>query len=163
VGKWYQIAHYPNRLQRDCASDATSTYTPRTDGRIGVLNECRTSEGRVKTVTATARPASENGPNSKLKVTLFWPISTQCWIIGLDPGYRWAVVGDPDRKYLWVLSREPQMEAGDYDSALETARVQGFDTGRLLKTEQTAAPRSPGFTATTSGRPNRASFAAPSY
>ena len=154
AGKWYEIAHYPNRFQRDCAADATATYTPRPDGKIVVLNECRTEEGQVKSMRATARPASENGPNTKLKVTFFWPFSGQYWIIGLDPDYRWAVVGDPDRKYLWVLNREPQMEDGEYERALETARAQGYDTGRLTKTEQTSVPRSPSSTVT-SNDPDR--------
>ncbi len=148
AGKWYEIAHYPNRLQRDCAADAASTYTPRPDGKIGVLNECRTTEGRIKSMRATARPADENGPNTKLKVTLFWPFSGQYWIIGMDPDYRWAVVGAPDRKYLWVLNREPRMDEADYERALEVVRAQGFDTGRLMKTAQTSAQRSPNSTVT---------------
>jgi apolipoprotein D and lipocalin family protein len=161
AGKWYEIAHFPNRLQRDCAADATSTYTPRPDGKIGVLNECRTKEGRVKTVRATARPADENGPNTKLKVSLFWPFSAQCWIIGIDPDYRWAVVGDPDRKYLWVLNREPQMDEGEYERALETARAQGFDTGRLTKTEQTSAPRLSNSTVTSNAPDRKPSWPRP--
>ena len=158
AGKWYEIAHYPNRLQRDCAADATSTYTPRPDGKIGVLNECRTEEGRVKSMRATARPVSENGPNTKLKVTLFWPFSGQYWIIGLDPDYRWAVVGDPERKYLWVFNREPQMAEGEYARALEAARAQGFDLGRLTKTAQTSVPRSPNSTATSNGPDRKPSW-----
>ncbi|MFB3777545.1 MAG: lipocalin family protein [Bryobacteraceae bacterium] len=137
AGKWYEIARYPNRFQRSCAGETTATYTLRPDGKITVLNECRTAEGKMKSAKGTARVASAKGPNTKLKVTFFWPFSGNYWIIGLDPDYRWALVGEPGRDYLWILSREPQMTEAAYAQVLEQARQQGYDTERLIKTPQT--------------------------
>jgi apolipoprotein D and lipocalin family protein len=134
AGKWYEIARLPNRFQRDCAGNTTATYTLRPDGKITVLNECRTAGGRVKSAKGTARVADAKGPTSKLKVTFFWPFSGNYWIIDLDPEYRWAVVGDPSRDYFWILSREPQLDAVLYQKIFERAKRQGFDTDRLLKT-----------------------------
>jgi apolipoprotein D and lipocalin family protein len=136
AGKWYEIARLPNRFQRDCAGDTTATYTLRSDGKITVLNECRTAGGRWKSAKGTARVADAKGPNTKLKVTFFWPFSGNYWIIHLDPEYRWAVVGEPGRDYLWVLSREPQLDAELYQQIVERVKQQGFDTGKLLKTPQ---------------------------
>ena len=70
AGKWYEIARLPNRFQKKCAGDTTATYTLRPDGRVGVLNECRRSDGRVASVRGTARAADSGGPNTKLKVSL---------------------------------------------------------------------------------------------
>jgi apolipoprotein D and lipocalin family protein len=134
VGKWYEIARLPNRFQRQCASDTTATYTLRPDGKLTVLNTCRTSEGRTKSAKGTARVADGIGPNTKLKVTFFWPFSGNYWIIDLDPGYRWAVVGEPDRRYFWILSREPRMNGALYEQILERAKQQGYDLAPLLKT-----------------------------
>ena len=78
-----------------------------------------------------------SGPNTKLKVTFFWPFSGNYWIIDLDPEYRWAVVGEPGRDYLWILSREPRLDAALYGQIIERARSQGFDTSKLIKTPQT--------------------------
>ncbi len=136
AGRWYEIARLPNRFQRDCASDTTATYTLRPDGKITVLNECRTAAGRVKSAKGTARVADSKGPNTKLKVTFFWPFSGNYWIIDLDPEYRWAVVGEPGRDYLWILSREPQLDAELYHQIVERAKQRGFDTGKLVKTRQ---------------------------
>ncbi len=58
------------------------------------------------------------------------------WIIDLDPEYRWAVVGEPGRDYLWVLSRDPQLDAELYRQIVDRATKRGFDTGKLLKTPQ---------------------------
>jgi apolipoprotein D and lipocalin family protein len=137
AGKWYEIARLPNRFQRHCASDTTADYTLRADGRITVVNACRTAEGRIKSATGTARVVSAGQPNTKLKVTFFWPFSGNYWIIDLDPDYRWAVVGEPGRKYLWVLSREPRLEETLYQQVLERAKQQGYDLAPLVKTRHT--------------------------
>ena len=136
AGKWYEIARLPNRFQRDCAGNTTATYTLRPGGKITVLNECRKADGRQKSAKGTARVADARGPNTKLKVTFFWPFSGNYWIIDLDPEYRWAVVGEPGRDYLWILSREPQLDAALYQQIVERAKQRGFDTGKLLKTRQ---------------------------
>jgi apolipoprotein D and lipocalin family protein len=138
AGKWYEIARLPNRFQRDCASNTTATYTLRPDGKITVLNECRTAGGRLKAAKGTARVADAKGPNTKLKVTFFWPFSGNYWIIDLDPEYKWAVVGEPGRDYLWILSREPRLDASLYRQLVERSKQRGFDTEKLLKTRQTS-------------------------
>jgi apolipoprotein D and lipocalin family protein len=137
AGKWYEIARLPNWFQRDCAMDVTATYALRPDGRITVVNECRTSRGKEKSAKGTARPASDKGPNTKLKVTFFWPFSGNYWIIELDTDYRWAVVGEPDRKYLWILSRESQMDEALFRQIVERAQRQGYDVTPLIKSKQT--------------------------
>jgi apolipoprotein D and lipocalin family protein len=136
AGKWYEIARLPNRFQRNCAGNVTATYTLRPDGKIGVLNECQTSDGKPKSAKGTARVASEDGPNTKLKVTFFWPFSGNYWILDIDPGYQWVLVGEPDREYLWILSREPVMDEKLYSQIVERARSQGYAVERLIRTRQ---------------------------
>jgi apolipoprotein D and lipocalin family protein len=58
------------------------------------------------------------------------------WILALGPDYTWAVVGTPSREFLWILSRTPAMSAASYAQALEVARGNGFDAGRLVRTPQ---------------------------
>jgi apolipoprotein D and lipocalin family protein len=137
VGTWYEIARLPNRFQRDCASDTAARYTMRPDGKIAVVNECRTADGRLKTVKGTAHVASKDGPNSKLRVTFFWPFYGDYWIIDLDPDYRWAVVGEPGRKYMWILARNPQMDEPLYRDIVERVRTKGYDLAKITKTRHT--------------------------
>ena len=75
-------------------------------------------------------------PPDRLKVTFWGPSSGNCWITDLDPEHRWAVIGEPGRDYLWILSREPQLDAALYQQIVERVRQQGFDIGKLLKTPQ---------------------------
>jgi apolipoprotein D and lipocalin family protein len=133
VGKWHEIARLPMWFQRNCASDTTATYTLRPDGRIDVLNQCRKADGSMISAKGTARVADPNGPNTKLKVSFFWPFSGDYWIVDLDPQYRWAVVGEPGRKNLWILAREPRMDDALYREIVERAARKGFPVEKLIK------------------------------
>lgn len=140
VGKWYEIARYPNRFEKDCASDVTAEYSRRDDGKITVLNSCRRSDGKLKASKGTAKLADEK-TNAKLKVTFFWPFYGDYWVIDLDKDYKYAVVGEPDRKYLWILSRTPELAPGVYDRITAKVRELGYDPSKLQQTPQGAQAR----------------------
>ena len=74
--------------------------------------------------------------NAKLKVTFFWPLYGDYWVIDLDPEYRYAVVSEPRRKYLWILSRTPQMESSTFDQITTRLRAMGFDPSKLIRPRQ---------------------------
>ena len=78
----------------------------------------------------------ESFGNSRLKVSFFWPFKADYWVLGLDPEYRWAMVGNPNRKYLWLLSRTPQLPSALLEAALASATAQGFDLRQLRYTVQ---------------------------
>lgn len=136
AGRWYEIARLPNRFQKDCASDVMATYTLRGDGKIAVLNQCRKASGEIKKARGVATVA-DTTTNAKLKVSFFWPFSGDYWILDLGPNYEYAVVGEPRRKNLWILSREPGMSEELYRRLLGRAAAQGFDTSRMIRTPHT--------------------------
>ena len=107
LGKWYDIAHLPFRFQEGC-TDTTAIYTLSEDGSISVLNECRRN-GKVKQAKGKAKVVDKNS-GAKLKVTFFWPFYGDYWIINLGKDYDYAVVGTPNRNYLWILSRTLKMD-----------------------------------------------------
>ena len=133
-GKWFEIASFPMFFQRNCVADTTAEYASAPDGSISVHNRCRTKDGFDD---ATGKATIVEGfDNSRLKVSFFWPFKADYWILGLDPQYQWAVVGNPNREYLWLLSRTPQLQPTMLEEALASARVQGFDLSRLRYTPQ---------------------------
>jgi apolipoprotein D and lipocalin family protein len=145
AGRWYEIARLPNRFQDQCAGDVAATYTLRPDGRVTVVNECRRQDGRTARVEGVARRADDKGPASRLKVRFapawlsFLPLVWgDYWIVELDRDYRHAVVGDPSRKYLWILSRSPEMDDATYESLAASAGRLGFDAARLVRTPQSS-------------------------
>ena len=136
AGTWYEIASYPHRFQKGCVA-TRAVYTLGSDGRIGVVNECRknTLDGEVKSVEGQARVV-DAATNARLEVSFFWPFWGGYWIIDLDPDYRWAVVGHPSRDYLWILSRTPTLDEALYQQLLARLPAQGYDPARLNKTLQ---------------------------
>lgn len=134
VGKWYEVAAFPMFFQRKCVGDATAEYALRPDGEISVVNRCRTEEGFDEAVGRAW--AVEGTGNAQLKVSFFWPFRADYWVVGLAEDYQWAVVGNPNRKYLWILSRTPQLPKEQLDKALQAATRQGFDLAELKYTPQ---------------------------
>ena len=133
AGLWYEIARLPNRFQNDCACCVTATYTRREGGRLTVVNGCRTADGKSKAVEGEAKLATEGGPTSTLKVrfaprflSFIGAVWGDYWVLDLPEDYSHALVGSPDRKYLWVLSRESTMTEETYAGVLDEGREHGL-------------------------------------
>ena len=138
AGKWYEIAHLPMYFQRKCIANITAQYSVNADQTIGVLNSCRTANGEI--ISSEGVAYSQNQGNSKLKVSflpkgLRWIPFTKghYWVLRFDPEYKVALVGGPSTKYLWILSREPQLDEATYQSYLDTAKYYGYDITKLIK------------------------------
>lgn len=154
VGKWYEIVRLPNRFQRDCASDVTAEYAARADGRITVVNRCRDAGGAVdeaRGVAEVVEPGIGQLDVSFLPKWLSWLPFTKgdYWILELDSAYRYALVGTPDRKYLWVLSREPELTSSVLHRLLVRAREDGFDIDNLVHDTHSTRNTDVGQNATT--------------
>ena len=138
TGRWYEVARYPNRFEKDCVSDVTAQYTLLPDAKIEVLNSCRKANGQLKSSKGKAKVVDPQ-TNAKLKVTFFWPFYGDYWIIALDPEYRYAVVSEPKRKYLWILSRTPQFAPELRARAIESIKAQGLDPSKLIEPKQSGS------------------------
>jgi apolipoprotein D and lipocalin family protein len=136
LGTWYEIASYPQRFQKGCTG-TTANYSLADDGDIVVLNQCYKGslDGKLDRAKGRARVVDEE-TNAKLEVSFFRPFWGDYWIIDLGQDYDYAVVGHPDRDYLWILSREPQMDSQTYDGILQRLEQQHYDISRLEKTLQ---------------------------
>lgn len=132
LGTWYEIASYPTWFQRGC-THTTATYARNPDGSIRVRNECE-RDGKRDGIDGRAWVA-ERDP-ARLRVRFFWPFSAPYWILAVGPAYDWALVGTPDRDYLWVLSRTPTLDPSTWDAITALARERGFDPARLRRTPQ---------------------------
>ena len=135
LGLWYEIASFPAWFQRGCTA-TTAEYSLRDDGLIRVVNSCRKGsvDGKLKQSVGRAKVVDPE-TNAKLKVSFFGPFWGDYWILDLDPAYRWAVVGVPSRRYLWILSRTPTLDPQLLARIIEPLEGMGFDLTRLRRTE----------------------------
>ena len=135
-GTWYEIASYPQRFQKGCTA-TTATYTLNPDGTISVLNECNKGglDGPKVSAEGRARVVDPMKPG-QLEVSFFGPFWGDYWIIDLDADYRYAVIGQPSRDYLWILSRTPTMEDDVYNGIVGRLETMHYPLEPLQKTLQ---------------------------
>lgn len=141
AGLWHEQARLPNRFEKPCSGPVTAEYTPLPDGAIEVRNRCQRADGSFDEAIGTARVVRVAGqPGAgRLKVRfapswLAWlPLAWgDYWILKLDRDYQVALVGTPDRRYLWVLSRAPQLAPTLLQAELDYARTLGFDVDQVV-------------------------------
>jgi apolipoprotein D and lipocalin family protein len=136
LGKWYEIASYPQRFQKGCYC-TTAEYSMSDKGYVIVENRCKKDSisGKESYIKGKAF-VQKNSNNAKLKVQFFWPFRGKYWIIELADDYSYAVVSHPNRKYLWILSRTPKMNEAIYQSILSRLERNGFILSKIQKTLQ---------------------------
>jgi len=140
IGLWYEIAKIPNFFQKGCYKNTSAEYSLRSDGKISVVNTCTESDGSKKTAEGVAKVVDKN-TNAKLEVSfvkilginLFWG---DYWIIGLGDNYEYALVGSPDRKYGWILSRTPKLSPEKLEQINNILKLKGYDPTKFEFTIQ---------------------------
>ena len=143
AGTWYEIGRLPMYFQRNCTSDVTANYVEKTDGSgIKVINQCKAQDGSDIVAEGLAKPADATG--SKLKVTFLpswvrWlPVGrADYWVLARDADYKTALVGTPDKDYLWLLARSPNVSQETYAKYRQIAQQQGYDLKEFKLTPQT--------------------------
>jgi apolipoprotein D and lipocalin family protein len=135
LGTWYEIARLDHRFERGLGQ-VSATYTKRTDGGIDVINRgFNRQTNSWKEAKGRAYPVGQPGQAS-LKVTFFWPFYAGYNVIELDrQGYQYAMVCGPDRKYLWILARQQQLDESTIKSLVARAKELGFKTDELIYVE----------------------------
>lgn len=147
LGQWFEIARLPLVSEKQCRSDISAHYSLDPEaGQLNIVNRCRRADGSEQSVAGVATLAEDSLP-SQLRVTfaprairmlpLVW---ADYWVLHVDADYRYALVGTPDRKHLWLLSRTPRLTGRARDVLLDEARTQGYDLSRLIETEHGNPP-----------------------
>jgi apolipoprotein D and lipocalin family protein len=146
MGRWYEIAKYPNVFQRKCVADTTADYLFRLDGSVQVTNRCRIADDSIIQAVGKARSAGGIG-SSRLEVTfvpswLRWLplVWADYWVVDLDEQYMLAAVSEPERDYLWILSRTPQVPGTKLKPLLARLENNGFELSRLEWTRHSTSP-----------------------
>ncbi len=145
AGRWYEVARTYNRWQKQCAGEVMVRYTPRPDGRLDVYNQCSEEDGDVRAVSGVARIAGDMASTLEVRFAPAWlsflpVVWADYWVIDLADDYSWAAVGQPSRKYFWILSRKPQLDEAIVQGIVERAERQGYSLSELIRTRQERYP-----------------------
>lgn len=142
LGRWYEIVRLPQKHEDETATDITAHYSKKANGKIRVDNRCFDKNSQPTQAIAEAEPTDDTKARLKvnfLPAALRWLPFTDgdYWVLKIDPEYRVALVGTPDRKYLWVLARDRAVSPDKLEAYLAEARRQGFDLGGLITPRHT--------------------------
>jgi len=137
LGKWYEIARYNHKFERGLVG-VTATYSIRDDGKIKVLNSGykKSLDGKFSQATGKAFVPDPEKEPAKLKVSFFWNFYGDYFVLELDKDYQWALVGSSLDKYLWILSRTPQLDEDLFNKLLDKIKSRGYDISKLIIVEQ---------------------------
>lgn len=137
MGRWYEIAKYPNRFQKKCVGDTTAEYRLQPEGNLQVINRCRMENGQFAEAIGAARQIGEpTSPKLEVRFAPAWlsfipAVWGDYWVIDLDTDYLLVAVSEPKREYLWILSRNPKVSPDVYDNLLKRLQGKGFHTRKL--------------------------------
>lgn len=147
VGRWYEVAKFPNWFQRRCVADTQAEYQVAAEGRVSVLNRCRNSSGEFDEARGEARQVGDaTSPRLKVRFAPDWLsflpfVWGDYWVIDLDADYQLVAVSEPKREYLWILSRTPQPNAQQYAALLKRLVDKGLEVSRLESTRHGSSDR----------------------
>lgn len=138
-GKWFEIASIPNRFQKECARGTMAEYALVENHRIAVTNSCIRENGTLDRAQGIARIENPES-NAELKVSFFRLFGVNFfwgdyWIMGLDPDYRYAFIGTPDRKYGWLIARAPELDTASMDKLWGLVKSQGYSPDKFVFTQ----------------------------
>lgn len=135
LGTWYELARYDHRFERGMQG-VTATYSFRADGKIKVVNRGFKGglNGTVSEAIGKAKVPNKKEPG-KLKVSFFWIFYGDYYVLDLDKDYQWALIGSSSDKYLWILSRTPQISDELYSELQNKLENRGYDVEKLIKVE----------------------------
>ena len=136
LGTWFEIARADHSFERNCQG-VSAFYERRDDGMIRVINRCweGSLDGELDVANGRARIV-DTETNAKLEVSFFGPFFGDYWIVELAEDYSWAVISEPEGRYLWILSREPQMVPETLEARLAYLQSLGFNTEGLIYPDQ---------------------------
>ncbi|KAG4946997.1 hypothetical protein AAZX31_15G195200 [Glycine max] len=146
MGRWYEIASFPSRNQPKDGVNTRATYTLRNDGTVQVLNETW-SNGKRGHIEGTAFKSNRTSDEAKFKVKFYVPpflpiipVTGDYWVLFIDGDYQYALIGQPSRNCLWILSRKPHLDDEIYNKLVQRAKDVGYDVSKLHKTPQSDPP-----------------------
>lgn len=135
LGKWYEIARFDFRFERNL-DNTTANYSLNEDGSIKVVNAgFNYKKGEWSEAIGKAKFVGSKD-EARLKVSFFGPFYGAYNVIALDKDYKYALIVGKNQKYLWILSREKTIPDNIKNEYVSIAQKAGFDTDKLIWVKQ---------------------------
>ncbi|MCW3077184.1 MAG: hypothetical protein JWO32_1793 [Bacteroidetes bacterium] len=140
-GKWYIVAAIPTEVDQHW-NYMTETYTLKKNGNISIYTTyVKENKPDSKKTPKEKHIRSKGFPikgtnNFQWKVQFFWPFKVKYLIEEVLDDYSYTVVGHPDKKYLYFMSREKTMNEELYQTLVKRYKDHGYDMSQMIKIPQ---------------------------
>ena len=134
MGKWYEIARYEHTFEKGM-THVTAEYSLEPNGKIRVVNK-GIKNGKAKEIVGKAKQPNPVEYPGRLKVSFFLWFYSDYYILELDNNYQYSIIGSSSDKYLWILSRTPELSKETLDKLLTNIKQRGYDLTKLIFVEQ---------------------------
>ena len=132
LGKWYEIARLDHSFERGLTR-VTADYSLRSDGGVKVLNRGYSASEKAWKEAEGKAYFVKTADQGYLKVSFFGPFYGSYIVVELDhESYEYALVCGPNRSYLWILARAPELNKDVKEKLVTKAAALGFDTDKLI-------------------------------
>lgn len=128
-GTWYSLYSIPTMFDKG-SRETTTIYTFNKEGYLDVKTTCRKPDNGIRTMSSKLFPSTDIA-SGELKAQFIWPIKIDYWIIELADDYSYVVVGHPDKKFLFIMSRSKKMPARQYQEIVDRCKAKGYDVSKL--------------------------------
>ncbi|MDP9052161.1 MAG: lipocalin family protein [Acidobacteriota bacterium] len=136
TGTYFEIARYPTKREKQCLANEMVLYALGDKPRaFQIVTSCQVKQDNSEYWNKSGK--LDKAANGQIKLGAIWPFSVKYWVIAIAPDYSWALVGNPNHKSLWILSRTPTLAPDVLSSIRSQASAQGFDTAKLIAIPQT--------------------------
>ena len=134
AGTWYSLYSIPTMFDKG-SRQTTTHYTLNKDGYYDVVTTCiKNEKGDIRTVKSKIFRVSGT-TDGEMKAQFIWPIKVDYWVIDLAPDYSWAVVGHPDHRFLFIMSRKPEMDKALHEEIVAKCKAMGYQVEKLVSQE----------------------------
>jgi len=129
-GTWYSLSSIPTMFDKG-SRETTTHYALNKDGYYNVVTTCKKEDNSIRSVTSKIFPEAGSRAG-EMKAQFIWPIKVDYWVVDLAPDYSWAVVGHPDYRWLFIMSRKPQMDKKQYEEIVAHCKEMGYPVDQLV-------------------------------
>jgi apolipoprotein D and lipocalin family protein len=130
AGKWYSLYSIPTMFDKG-TRETTTTYTLNKDGYYNVLTTAKKKDdAELQVYKSKLFPIAEQH-NAEMKAQFVWPFKVDYWVIDVAPDYSYVVVGHPDHKFLFIMSRKPTMDKKLYEGLVAKCKAMGYPVEKL--------------------------------
>ena len=130
AGTWYSLSSIPTMFDKG-SRETTTHYTWDKGGYYDVVTTCKDGdEGKIRTVKSKIFQV-EGTNNAQMKAQFMWPFKVDYWVIDLAPDYSYVVVGHPEHKFLFIMSRKPSMDKRQYEEIVARCKAMGYPVEKL--------------------------------